>query len=86
MLQYMRLRMFILILQVEPSETWLRDDCDGKAYFPQDGNFNLQTQAISEFTTLVVEGPSLNTPARSNLPPTTTQVLQALLVSMVLDR
>ena len=73
MLQYMRLRMFILILQVEPSETWLRDDCDGKAYFPQDGNFNLQTQAISEFTTLVVEGPSLNTPAaRSNLPPTTT--------------
>ena len=57
---------------MEPSETWLRDECDGTAYFPQDGNFNLQTQAISEFTTLVVEGPLLTTSTRGNVPPSTT--------------
>ena len=60
---------------MEPSETWLKDDCDGTAYFPQNGHFNLHTQSISEFTTLVVEGLSLTTPSRGNrvnLPPSTT--------------
>ena len=62
-----------MTLQVDPSEAWLRDNCDNTAYFPQDGNFNLQTHGLSEYTTLVVEGPSITAaPPRSNLPPSMT--------------
>ena len=47
-------------MQVNPSETWLKDDCDGTAYFPEteDGRFNLQS--IPPYVTLVVEGPTVS--------------------------
>ena len=62
-----------MMLQVDPSGAWLRDNCDNTAYFPQDGNFNLQTHGLSKYTTLVVEGPSITAaPPRSNLPPSMT--------------
>lgn len=39
----------------------------------EDGNFNLQTHGLSQYTTLVVEGPSINSsPPRTNLPPSMT--------------
>ncbi len=48
-------------MQVNPSETWLRDDCDGTAFFPlDDGNFNLSSLGVSSYATLVVEGPALS--------------------------
>ena len=44
---------------MHPSETWLRDECDGSVYFPdQDGQFNLQDNNITPYSTLVVEGPT----------------------------
>ena len=41
-------------------ETWLKDECDGTANFPEmeDGRFNLQN--IQPYTTLIVEGPTVN--------------------------
>ena len=59
-------------MQVNPSETWLRDDCDGAAFFPQEnGNFNLGSLGVSAYATLVVEGPALSasTLPRSNTLP-----------------
>ena len=61
------------MLQVNPCETWLRDDCDGTAFFPQDdGSFDFDSLGVSAYTTLVVEGPALATPVvsscMSNLP------------------
>ena len=55
---------------MNPSEVWLRDEIDGAAYFPlQDGNFDLQSQGVSRYATLIVEGPTVtSTPARNNLP------------------
>ena len=48
-------------MQVNPSETWLSDECDGTAFFPQeDGSFNLSSLKISLYTTLVVEGLALS--------------------------
>ena len=56
-----------LLTQVDPSLAWLRDDCEDTAYFPQqDGNFNLESQALSPFCTLIVEGPSVIPPPRSS--------------------
>ena len=47
------------MLQVHPTETWLRDECDGSVYFPdQDGQFNLQDTTLTPYSTLVVEGPT----------------------------
>ena len=44
---------------MHPSELWLRDECDGSVYFPdQDGQFNLQDDNITPYSTLVVEGPT----------------------------
>lgn len=44
---------------MHPSETWLRDECDGSVYFPdQDGQFNLQDNNVAPYSTLVVEGPT----------------------------
>ena len=46
-----------VVLQVNPSEIWLRDECDDSAYFPdQDSQFNLQDCNITPYSTLVVEG------------------------------
>ena len=59
-------------MQVNPSETWLRDDCDGAAFFPQEnGNLNLGSLGVSAYATLVVEGPALSasTLPRSNTLP-----------------
>lgn len=57
---------------MNPSEVWLRDEIDGAAYFPlQNGNFDLQSQGVSRYATLIVEGPNVpvsTTPARNNLP------------------
>lgn len=51
--------MMIISLQVHPSETWLRDECDGSVYFPDpEGNFNLEDNRITPCSTLVVEGPT----------------------------
>jgi len=38
---------------------WLRDECDGTAYFPQEGHFQLHSDSISTYTTLIVEGPEM---------------------------
>ena len=44
---------------MHPSETWLRDECDGSVYFPDpDGQFNLEDNRITPYSTLVVEGPT----------------------------
>ena len=50
----------IMLSQVNPSETWLRDECDGSVYFPeQDGQFSdLRDSNITPYSTLVVEGPT----------------------------
>ena len=57
------------ILQVNPSEAWLRDDVDGSVYFPQpDGNFNLQEAEVSLYASLIVEGPSALQLPHTNLP------------------
>ena len=56
---------------MNPSEVWLRDEIDGAAYFPlQNGNFDLSSQGVSRYATLIVEGPTVpvSTPARNNLP------------------
>ena len=45
--------------QVDPSEVWLCDECDGTAYFPQDGHFNLHGANLSTFQLLIVEGPEI---------------------------
>ena len=48
-----------ILLLVNLLETWLRDDCDGSLYFPdQDGHFNLEANSIAPYSTLVVEGPT----------------------------
>ena len=47
-------------MQVDPSEAWLNDECDGTAYFPQEGgNFNLRTLGLGLYVTLIVEGPEI---------------------------
>lgn len=64
-------------MQVDPSEAWLNDECDGTAYFPQEGgNFNLHTLGLGLYVTLIVEGPEIAAaaapspaPRTSNLPP-----------------
>lgn len=57
------------MLQVNPSEAWLRDEVDGTVYLPQpDGNFNLQEAGVPSYASLIVEGPSAQHP-RTNLPP-----------------
>jgi len=46
-------------LQVNPADTWLRDECDSSAYFPDnDGLFDLQIEgsSVGSYTTLIVEG------------------------------
>ena len=44
---------------MHPLETWLRDECDGSVYFPdQDSQFNLQDSDVSPYSALVVEGPT----------------------------
>lgn len=56
---------------MNPSEVWLRGEIDGAAYFPfQNGNFDLQSQGVSLYATLIVEGPTvtISTPTRNNLP------------------
>ena len=56
---------------MNPSKVWLRDEIDGAAYFPlQNGSFDLQSQGVSCYATLIVEGPTvtISTPARNNLP------------------
>ena len=68
------LLMCILVsLQVNPSETWLRDDSDDALYFPHtDGTFNLHNNNITTYTTLIVEGPAQaaasSLPRANNLP------------------
>jgi len=47
-------------LQVNPSETWLKDDCDGTAYFPEIKDGHFVSQNIPPYITLVVEGPTLS--------------------------
>ena len=44
---------------MHPSETWLRDECNGSVYFPDpDGQFNLEDNRMTPYSTLVVEGPT----------------------------
>ena len=64
----------IIFTQVDPSEAWLQDECDGTAYFLQEGGqFNLHSPALAPYATLIVEGPeitaSMPPPRTSNLPP-----------------
>ena len=41
---------------MDPSETWLKEECNGLAFFPnENGHFSLQK--ITPYTTLLVEGP-----------------------------
>ena len=68
------LRSFLNFTQVDPSEAWLQDECDGTAYFPQEGGqFNLHSLGLAPYATLIVEGPeitaSMPSPRTSNLPP-----------------
>lgn len=61
-------------MQVDPSEAWLQDECEGTAYFPQEGGqFNLHTLGLAPYATLIVEGPEVAAavaPQRTtNLPP-----------------
>lgn len=61
-------------MQVEPSDAWLQGECDGTAYFPQEGgSFNLHNFGLGSYAVFIVEGldisatvPALRT---SNLPP-----------------
>lgn len=58
------------MLQVNPSEAWLRDDVHGSVYLPQpDGSFNLQEAGVSSYASLTVEGPSALQLPRTSLPP-----------------
>ena len=60
---------------MDPNEAWLRDEIDDTHYFPDDnGQFNLQEEAISPFTTLIVEGPPiLSTTAEDTAPSTSSR-------------
>ena len=52
------------ILQVNPAETWLRNDGSDLAYFPKaDGTFDLSD--VSQYCILTVEGPLLSSPLPS---------------------
>ena len=56
---------------MNPSKVWLRDEVDGAVYFPlQNGNFDLQSQGVSRYAILIVEGPTVtvSTPTQNNLP------------------
>jgi len=47
----------IIMLQVDTSEVWLKDECNELAFFPNDiGQFTLQE--ITPYSTLLVEGPT----------------------------
>ena len=63
-------RLYITIsdfFQVNPSETYLRDEIDGTTYFPlQDGSFNLLEEGVMPYATLLVEGRSLDATVRNN--------------------
>ena len=70
------LRSFHSFTQVDPSEAWLQDECDGTAHFPQEGGqFNLHSLGLAPYATLIVECPeitaSMPSPRTSNLPPPT---------------
>ena len=44
------------MLQVDPSEVWLKDECDGSAFFADEsGRFTLH--GVTPYSTLLVEGP-----------------------------
>lgn len=46
-------------LQVNPSDVWLRDECDGSVYLPeQNGDFKFEQ--LRPYTTLMVEGPTIS--------------------------
>ena len=46
------LRSFHNFTQVDPSEAWLQDECDGTAYFPQEGRqFNLHSLGLAPYAT-----------------------------------
>jgi len=53
-------------LQVDPSEVWLREECDRTAYFPQEGHFQLHSDSLSTHTMLIVEGPEMGGQRTSN--------------------
>jgi len=43
--------------QVDPAETYLRDNITSSSYFPQaNGTFRLIEEGVTEYTTLIVEG------------------------------
>ena len=46
-------------LQVDPAEVWLRDDCDGPAYFPQEGHFHLHSASIPTYSMPKVKLPGI---------------------------
>ena len=53
-------------MQVNPSDVWLRDECDGSVCLPeQNGDFNLDQ--IGPYTTLVVEGPTAGFSMRAGM-------------------
>ena len=56
-MQYLLILIHYYYLQVDPAEVWLRDDCDGTAYFPQEGHFHLHS--MPTYSMLVVEGPEM---------------------------
>ena len=47
----------MFIFQVDQSEAWLQDKCEGTAYFRQEGGlFNLDTFGLAPYATFIVEG------------------------------
>lgn len=38
---------------------WLQDNCDGTAYFPQEGHFHLERVGVPLYAVLIVEGPEI---------------------------
>ena len=40
-------------MQVDPSEAWLQDECEGTAYFPQEGSGHAATIELSPQQNLV---------------------------------
>ena len=57
---------------MDPNEAWLRDEIDDTHYFPdENGQFNLQEEAISSFTTLIVEGPTISSTTATGTAPST---------------
>ena len=56
---------YLIILQLDPNNIWLKDDVDGTVIFPEeDGTFNLEN--INQYTVFDVEGSEMRASTGSN--------------------